>query len=81
MINQQIHIYNNVQSRVIIKCNIQWFYYSLLYNYLYSDYIIVIRHPDDGHWIDWNMLVEKYVIEHIDKCAYVVNHIKNWFSF
>ena len=39
-----MHIYNNAQSRVIIKCNIQWFCHSLLCNYLYNDYIIVIRH-------------------------------------
>jgi hypothetical protein len=58
MTNQQMHIYKNVLSRVIIKCNIQWFYHSLLYNYLYIDYIIVVRHPDDGHWSDRNMLVE-----------------------
>ena len=56
--NQQTQIYNNVLSGVIIKCNIQWFYYSLFYNYLYIDYIIVIRQTDDGHWSDRNMLVE-----------------------
>jgi len=27
-------------------------------NYLHNDYIIVIRHPDDGHWSGRNMLVE-----------------------
>ena len=64
--------YNNVQSRVIIKCNIQWFYYSLLYNCLYSDYIIVIRHPDDGHWSGRNMLVENKNFH---------NHIHKWYIY
>jgi hypothetical protein len=53
-----MHIYNNVQSRDIIKCNIQWFYHSILYNYLYNDYIIVIRHTDDGHWSGRKVLLE-----------------------
>jgi len=58
MINQQVRIYTYVQSRVIIKCNIQWVYHSLLYNYMYTDFINLIRHPDDGHWSGRNMLVE-----------------------
>jgi hypothetical protein len=31
-----------------------------LYNYLYIDYIIVIRHSDDVHKSDRNMLMKNY---------------------
>jgi len=33
-------------------CDIMWFYQTLLCYFLYTDCILVIRHPDDGHGSD-----------------------------
>ena len=52
-----------------IKCNIEQFYHTFLYNYLRNDCIFVVGHPDDGHRHYHNMLVNNSnnVIEHIYK--------------
>jgi hypothetical protein len=41
-----------------MKCNIEWFYHTFLYNYLYFNSILVIQNPDDGHSSDQNMLLK-----------------------
>ena len=44
-------------SCIEIMCNTKWFYHTLLYNKSYNDCTFV-RHLDDGHSNDRNMLVE-----------------------
>ena len=39
------------------KYNTKWFYHRFVYNYLCTDCILVLTHPDDGHSSDRNMLV------------------------
>lgn len=41
-----------------IKCHTEWLYRAFLYNYLYTNCMFVIRHPDDGHTCDRNMFVK-----------------------
>jgi hypothetical protein len=51
-------------------CNITWFYNTLSYQYLYTNCILVIWHPEDGQRSDWNSWW-KLICEHIYKCAFV----------
>jgi len=47
-------IRNTTENQVKIK----WVCYSFLSNYLYIDYILVLRHPGGGDRSDRNMLVK-----------------------
>ena len=41
-----------------IKHNTKWFYHTFVYIYLYTECMLVITHPNDGHRSDRNMLVK-----------------------
>ena len=45
-----------MQDKTTQKFNNGWFYYTSLYNYLYTNCIPVMHHPDNGHKGHWNML-------------------------
>jgi len=42
-----------------MKCETMWLYRILVLHYLYIACILVIRHTDEGHRSDRNMLVKK----------------------
>ena len=35
-----------------MKCIMKWFYHTFFFNYLYPDYILIAKNPDDGHRCD-----------------------------
>ena len=45
----------------------KWFYYTFLFNYFYTDCILIVTNPDDGHRCDWNMLVTNNTMDMLMK--------------
>ena len=39
---------------------VKWFQHKFLYNYLHTNFVFVMRNPDDGHRSEQRMYVKNY---------------------
>ena len=53
----EICMIKSLNVKCDIKYHTEWLYHKFLYNYLYTNCMLVIRHPDDGHTCGRNMFV------------------------
>ena len=76
-----------LDSLLSIKCQIQWFYHTFLYNYLYIKCMLVVWHSGDGCRSDGNMLVKNsnmwlnmFVNVHGVGSLYLYSCVRWWFT-